>query len=435
MPKALNASTQINFSAAGDGAGLRLVEDQDRKAEAESRITPSGFTVSCTTQKYVRLYPPATGTTKVTPVSGSISRVGDAVEHDVAELVTFQPGNSEYIMSRGVENVRVELVGAAYGQDGKPTSVNVTYDPVKNALVLSASAFAVCRVLYDAKYSLYLYTFSGECPDDPPPRFDDSGNALPYSEVRYFDYGLIAAIDTEFNAYATLQMEPPTCAYTTISTSWLDSDKDKVVPTIKLEIDPDFPPRIVAAGGLPVAECCIRAYPAGAVTQFDVTAGDAIYQSSVQGVRQCAEVKTFQNSATAALDYPPAGDVEAEIIGDMVTLSTDNAVSYVRGPGEEIVDVTYIEGGNGRYENPRVRTLGPNEMALCDMFNHPVPAHGLAKVKYSATYDRFVYSFAMESGLGISFKQAFFTARDSLGRAAALALNPPSMKDKSRSAR
>lgn len=435
MPKALNASAQITFSEPGSGAGLRLVEDQDRKAEATSRTTPSGFTVSCTNQKYVRLYPPATPTTKVTPVSGSISRIGEAVEHDVADLVTFHPGSTEYALSRGVENIRVELVGAAYDNDGHPTSVTVTYDPVKNMLVLSQSAFAVCRILYDAKYSLYLYTFAGECPDDPPPRYDEEGNALPFTEEKNFDYGLIAAIDTEYNAYATLQMEPPSCTYTTISANWLDSDKDKVVPTIKLEIDPDYPPRIVAAGGLPVAECCIRAYPAGAVTQFDATSGEAIWQSYVTGVRQCAEVKTFQNSATAALDYPPAGDVEAEIIGDMVTVSSETAVSYIRGPGEEVTDVTYIEGGNGRYENPRLRTLGPNEIALCDMFNHPVLAHGLAKVKYSATYDRFVYTFAMEPGIAIAFKQAFFTARDSLGRAAAIALNPPSMKDKSRSAR
>lgn len=436
MNKTLTASTTLNFSeeSADSGGGLRLVQDNDRKTQATTRITPKGMTVSCTTSAYVRLYPPVTPTTKVAAVTGSISKVGDAIAKDENALFTFGPDQAVQELDRGVSNIRIEQVGGAYDAAGNPTTVTVKYDPTRNALVATPACFCVCRIVYDEAYTLFLYNFSGSCPDEPPPAVDASGNALEIEPVKPFTEGLISAIDITYNAYTTMTMEPPTCTYQAISVNYLDTDRFKQVPTLKLEIDPEYPPRLVAGGGTNIqAECTIRCYPAGGASSFTSTSGISRKKSDGTGSRECTEVKTFQNSATASTDYPPAGMVQSDVIGTLVTLAGGGSSIKVMGPGETIEDVTYIENGNGRYENPRPRVLGSSEIAICDIFDHPTPAYGAVLLNYSSTFDRFVYTFALEvTGAKQNFASGFFIAQDSLGRASALQVNPPIMKNKSR---
>lgn len=434
MNKALTASATLNFSEeSANGGGLRLVQDNDRKTQATTRTTPKGMTVTCTTSQYVRLYPAATPTTKVAAVTGSISKVGDAISKDENALFTFGPDNAVQTLDRGVSNVRIELVGAAYNAAGLPTTVTVKYDPTRNALVATPACFCVCRILYDEPYTLYLYNFAGSCPDEPPPAVDASGNALDIEEFKPFTEGLISAIDIDYNAYTTMTMEPPTCTYQAITVSYMDTGRFKQVPTLKLEIDPEYPPRMIAGGGTNLqAECTIRCYPAGGATSYIATSG-AVRKLPDTGTKTCSEVKTFQDSATASTDYPPAGLVGATVLGDLVTISGVTSSVDVRGPGSIVEDVTYTEGGNGRYENPRARRLGPSEIAVCDMFGHPTPAYGAVLLDYSSTFDRFVFTFALESvGAKQNFAAGYLIAQDSLGRAATIQANPPILKNKSR---
>ena len=439
MSKILNATTTITFGGSDSGGGLRLVTDSDRKTEADSRTTPAGTIVSCENSVYVRLYPAATATTRVVAATGALAPQGNLTEHDVTEVVTFSPDSGKGEMPRGATNIRIELVGTSFAADGTLVNSSVTYDAVANAVVVTPSCYSIVKVKYDIDYTLYLYTFAGRCPDAAPPAFDSSGmllSALGSTVIKYFEDGLISAIDPVFDAYTTLHLDPPECKWSSIATSFLDSDKEKVVPSLKLEIDPDYPVRMVkSTAGNILAECCVRIYPSGAVTRVEATAGLAVY-NDVMGTRTIAEIKQFTNTAVGALEYPPANSVSATVIGSLESLG-NGGLSYVYGPGETVVDVTYIEGTSGAYKNPRSRRLGPNEVAICDLFRHPVPVHGIVRFDYTSRYDRYLFTFEQESRAdgSIGFIPAFFVAEDAIGRASSLKLDPPSMQDQTKSAR
>lgn len=439
MSKALTASTTIGFST--DSSGLRLVEDKDRDAEPESRTNRDGLIVSCNNKTFVRLYPPATPTTRVIPATGRLVGLGNLIENDVEAVITFSPDSSVSQLPRGVSNVRIEMVGTAFHKDGTIVRPSVAYDAVREAITIRPACYCVVKVTHDAAYSLYEYTFSGSCPDNPPPAFDSAGNALPVEAAnpKYFADGLISAIDPAYEAYATLTLEAPECSWSSVSVSWLDSDKDRVVPTLALEIDPDYPPRIVSLPGssIPEAEAGVRAYPAGAAVTTYTTAGSMTKHPSGPRVQAVMEVVQFQNSAAASLKYQPAGTIAHTIIGTLRALGGSSVGLTVVGPGSRVIDVTYLPNGNGRYTNPRPRTLGPNEVAVVDMFGHPVPVSGLVSVSYSTTYDWFIYVFerAEDEVGGVIFNTGFAVALDATDRATHLQLSPPSTKDKSKSMR
>lgn len=438
MSKALTASTTIEFSR-GSSGGLRLVEDRDRKAEPTSRQNRDGVIVSCTDKTFVRLYPPATATTRVIPATGSILSLGDLIENDVASVVTFSPDSTTSDLARGAGNVRIEMVGTAFYPDGTVVTPTISYDAVGNSVNIFPACYCVVKILYDAAYSLYEYTFSGSCPDNPPPAFDSMGNALPDADKtpKYFTEGLISAIDPLYEAYTTLSLEAPTCTWASVAVSFLDSDKGKVVPTLVMEIDADYPPRIVA-GNTPEAEAGVRIYPAGAATTTYTTAGVALLMSHYgPRTQQVMEVVSFQNSANASLKYPPSGSIASEVIGSLKALGGGGSGLTVRGPGSRVIDVTYLPEGNGRYTNPRPRVLGPNEIAITDMFDHPVPVSGLVRISYASMYDLYWYQYDRttdEEG-GIAFVTGYLVALDATERATHLQLQPPSTKDKSKSMR
>lgn len=435
MSKLLTAGAQISFG--GSESGMRLEEDSDRSTSPETRDLGNGNSVSCQIVKYLRLYPPASSTTVVVAGTGSVSYMGNATSLDDVEIVTFSPDSPSKAFSRGVKNVRIEQVGAAFLKDGKSTAVKVVYDPVENKLRVNPPSYCAVKVMFDSEYSLYTYRFAGACPDIPDTQVDSLGNPLDPLSVKitkYFQDGLVSALDPVSEAFASIHLDSPKCEYSSVSMSFNDSDRDKVVPTLKMEIDSDYPARIVAGGSDLTAECSVRVYPAGIGATAFATSG-VLTKNSVGGNRQIAEVKTFSNSAVASLNYPPAGSVALEIVGTLQTISGGSA-SSVRGPGETVTDVTYIPNGGGRYTNPRTRRLGPNEIAVTDMFGHPIPCHGSVVAKYTSMYDVYIFTFdkSVENG-ATEFEPAFAVVTDSQGRATSVRLEPPSTKDKTKSAR
>lgn len=418
----------IGFSLSSDEGQLRLLRDDDRKVEPTSRYTPKNYTVSCTDSVYVRLYPPVTSTTTVTAATGSLQVVGQAVEHDVFDVVMLTPDAPTHDLPVGVTNVRIEQVGVALSESGEPIRATVSYDPVRNQVKADTPCYKALKVWYDEAFTLFLYKFSGSCPDAPPPQTElDAAQALYAESPKYFADGVIMAVDMATKAHAVLQLDPPECSWTSVAVQFGDTNKDAALQTLMMEIDPRYPPRLVGREGAtrPYAECCIRVYPAGAVGSISVTAGIAHKaNANAAMVQQVSEVLEFQNSSSASLKYPPAGSVSVTSLGRFKTL---NGSSYsMAPPGTSVVDVTYTE--DGRYSNQRARKLGSNEVAVIDLFSHPLPSHGLARAEYASTYDLFYYEFAYDGRSGDeAFIPAFAMAEDSQGRAAQLRLTGPSL--------
>lgn len=426
--KVLVGHSTIGFSLSSDEGQLRLLRDDDRKVEPTSRYTAKGYTVSCTDSVYVRLYPPAKPTTTVTAATGTLRVVGQAVEHDVVDVVMLTPDSPTHDLPDGVSNVRIEQIGLAISESGTPVRVNVAYDPVRNQVKADSPCYRALKVWYDQAFTLYLYKFSGSCPDSPPSQTElDAAQALYAESPKYFADGVIMAVDMDTKAHAVLQLDPPECSWTSVAVQFGDTNKDAALQTLMMEIDPRYPPRLVGREGAtrPYAECCIRVYPAGAVGSISVTAGIAHkVNADAAMTQQVSEILEFSNSSSAALRYPPASTVSVSSLGRFKTL---NGEAYsMAPPGTKVVDVTYTD--DGRYTNQRARTLGSNEVAVIDLFSHPLPSHGLAKAEYASTYDLFYYEFAY-SGLpgDEAFLPAFALAEDVQGRGAQLRLNGPSL--------
>ena len=439
----VSASLEISLNdktTESGGAGLRLVEDTTRKAEPTVRTLSLGRTVSCENRKYIRLYP-LLPDTLVYCASGSISIAGTGADKDTVDIVTFTPTSATVSIPLGAYNIRMEPRGVSIDATGKVVATKLEYNAIEGDITIDPPAYAVAKVTYDIDYQLFLYTYAGRCPDNPPITTDASGMPLDpvtHPVPRYFDDCLIAALNIPRNSFTNLMLEAPSCNWSGVGSSYNDSDKDKVIPTLKLEIDPDYPIRTVASGGGArlTAECCIRVYPAGAGVSISATAGSVFRHSSAGGKRSISEVKDFTNSATAALDYPPSGSIGITMVGSLEGLSSTD-VSEVLGPGDTVVDVTWLPNDPKAYTSPRPRRLGPNEIAAVDLFRHPVPCRGLVAVHYASLYDLYVYTFDTQAGTdgGVNFIPAYVIAVDSSHRASYLKLDPPSTKDKTKSAR
>ena len=435
MSSIIDSSVTVSFgSPTGAGTNLRLEEDKDVHPPLSTRTVAPGKSVSAQSSTYVRLYPPATPTVVIAAATGSMAKVGDFTEVDVSSVVIFTPDSPASTLPVGVKNVRIERIGNTFDASGAPVVATVAYDAVRNEVAVSPACFCAIKVTHDADYTRYLYTFSGRCADAPPPVFDAFGNPinplLTPAQKAFLD-GLVYAIDPATAGHASLQLDPPECIWSASSFSFGDTDRERAVSRLILEIDSGEPSRIVEKGPSISAEVSVRCYPANAGVNHYSTSGLATRSVGPTFTRQVNEVCTFTNSAVTSLSYPPAGSISASVVG---SLEAQGGLSFstIRGPGETVTDVTYDDYGGG-YTNPRQRVLGANEIAAVDLFNHPIPVHGLVKVSYVTTYDKYIFSYQEfdENGATV-FAPAHLIVEDSTGRANSISLEPPTTKDKSR---
>jgi hypothetical protein len=427
----LITSTTVNFSEPRQD--IRLEEDKERIVEPKVFSGQGGWSIA-TTKRFVRMYHKPSLSPVVTAITGSVNQEGMSTAKDVTELVATTPDNPFANVPGWATNVRVKPVGKAISADGKTVPVTWYFNAVKMAVVPSQAVYGVCQITYDAPYRLYLYEFSGACPIKPPTNYDSSGNRIPVSTESFFTNGLLYAVDYGEAVSSYLSMTPPSCEWPSVRMGeGPRADSAKQIPSMKLEMDPEFPPAFTRTGNRLTCQAVIRAYPAGAARNVYVTEG-TIYPYEKKGTLRVDEVLLFQLESAKTLAYPPDGAVNLQVLKVFEAPfgygSVYDKSRGVRGPGSTVFDVE--DGENPLFASNRTpRVLGPMEVAAVGGWDEAVRVIATVRATYVSRYDSYVYRFSFDE-TAKEFRDAGLVAVDNQDRTASMRLSPPSMKSRSR---
>lgn len=420
----IKSNLTINFSE--PNYSLRWEEDRDRVVIPTVQHGPR-YTVVSTNSRFVRLFVGQGVDPIVRAVTGSLKYEGTYTQKDVVEVLMITPESPSVNIPEWATNVRLAPLGSPLSKDGSPASgVRFSYAADKFAVVASAAVYGAVEVKYDAPYRLYLYDFVGACPLSPPAQNDEQGNAIDPVSPNYFTPGLIYAIDFTKQVSAHANLSPPTCEWNGNNFNSRDTAQARKIPTLTLEIDPEYPPKLVGTSDNLACEAAIRCYPAGAAVQQMATTGVLTKEQGVNTM-EVVDSLVFMNSITETLKYIPLGSVEIN------TLRVFEAAAGFRGfvgPNDDVIDVDWSEDGLS-YSNPRPRLTEATEVVAVGLFRHPMKVLATAEARYVTSFDRFRFRFEWDSNKR-EFKQAMVIAIDEEGRVGTISVNPPSMKSRNK---
>lgn len=433
MSRALNASTTVTFQdPTQEGKDIRLEQDTSRPVEPKTYHT-APYRVTATDKTYVRLYHGPNVSPRVSAITGNLTEVGTDVQRGVVETVTITPDNPTASIPSWATSVTFRVVGRSFSPSGASVTPTLSYDSERKTIISATPAYAAIEVTFDAPYRLFLYTFTGSCPLSRPRDFDDRGNAVAERPKNFTD-GVVFAIDFTKRAHATLTMQGPECSWGGGGVSGTEAEKS--LPRLAMDIHPDYPPRMVASGSGERAwcECTVRVFPAGSGASVYTTTGAASTSTSSETL-EVKDVLMFDNRATQSLSYTPSGSVNLRTLSlypirdRYRRYSEGRSISPV-GPGESVTDVDYNDDGVS-YSNPRPRILGPDEVALIDVFRIPSPSLAVVEAEYMTSYDCFTFTFDWD-GMEGKWKEAILLAKTADGRVARLEVSPPTTKSRNR---
>jgi len=203
------------------------------------------------------------------------------------------------------------------------------------------------------------------------------------------------------------------------------------VPTLRLEMDPAFPPRLVRnvyANRL-TASCRFRIYSSSGVTLKSTGSNPrpTAYNLSLN----VKEALVFSNSAIQSLKYQPAiGGVSFDPVGDFADQWGESFSPTFIGPGRQIETVVWVNSTT--YESPKSKTLGPFDVAAVNISRKATPCWGAVEATYSTVYDQYEYEFEMaQSSNGLrAFMDAYIFAIYDGKIAGQLQLQAPAMRGK-----
>jgi len=430
MSSIVKASTVLNFSESNDGQ-IRLEEESRNNSKVPPTVkTESGYSVSCQNVTQVRMYKSPGLTVSVAVGTGTIVHIGNTVETGVQELVTLTLDNQSHELPPWAINIQYALIGSVITPTGP--AAKISFNSATRTLSADRPCFAIYRVTYDAPYALYRYTFSGACPVRPPPQFDLQGNAidpLTLSAVRYFDEGLIYAVDSTYTVSTVLTLDPPECEWGVVGVRFNDSAVEEKLPDMVLEIDPEYPIRFIRAGDNIQLAGSVRVYPRGVIESVEATYGHTAYGGS-DAYMAVEEALVFNNTAVQALKSPPVGDLNTTIRRIHGQSDWVAQLNTIATPGQTITDVTWSEDGQS-YSNPRARMLNPTEICCVDSFRHPVKILGYVNARYHTSFERIDYYFEWDAE-NSQFHQAVLIVKGTEGRGASITMSPLSMKSRTR---
>jgi len=397
----MSLTTSVSFEFVGEAsltASLSIEEDPER--------VPSDFK-----SKFLRVYP-SHRQVKVEALTGSLRRSGSYADDKRVTVFSFV-GEVEKSLPNA-ENVRLTVLSAksedlengGFGSGG----VNFDYDPLRQKIRASKRCFALVRATYSVAYDLYSYTFEGSCPDD-------SG-----LEGTPFLPGFVIAYNVETGDKASWHGSSPVCPREDITSS---KKRDMKLATLRLEVDPRYPPRLVRKAGGMEASCRVRVNPVCSPSLRSTSGVFSFIESPY--IMPVSEILVFSGSSSQTLAYEPMNGAIVSQIGDFVALSgawTSASFKY----GGIVSEVEWINKSS--YKNPTNRVLEPNEVVAVTGMNHPVPVYGFCRVDYSAAFDVYEFDFQYNSERK-EFIPAYLTATSGL-KHGVINLSPPSLRTRGR---
>jgi len=434
MTRVLQANTTVTFRDPEDeGKTIRLERDTERPVESKTYYT-APYRVSAQDKTHVRLYHGPNVDPQVFAVTGSMTEIGTGVEKGVIETVTITPDSPTASIPPWATNVTVRIVGRSFTATGASARPTLAYDSVRKTVTAGSSVYAAIEVKFDAPYRLFLYTFTGTCPLNPPKDFDNEGNEIT-DRPKTFSDGVVFAIDFNKNANATLVMDGPECSWGGAG-GVTGTESDRVLPRLSMDIHPDYPVRLVSSvdGNSVWCECTVRVFPASAGAEVFTTSGSASATTKKETM-PVKDILSFDGRSSQSLSYTPVGAVALATLNlypirDRYRRYSEGRAINPTGPGSEVIDVDLSDTGLG-YSNPRPRQLGPDEVALVDLYGVPSPSLAVVEAEYTTSYDCFVFSFEWDGVKG-AWKEAILLAKTPDGRVARLEVSPPSTKSRNR---
>lgn len=412
--RSLTGSVVIPFGTDSSSSGISLEEDPRVFFQPTTKFRASGMNPEVTVQdkRYIRLYVDSSdfAYTSIRVLTGWVVAAGQGQDDNLHEFIAFTPDSQIQQLAPGVRNVFIEVIGSAFTKSGTSIAVAFTYDAGRNQLKCSRPAFAHCKISYSRWYARYTYTFSGACPSKlSNSQSDDYKEGVVYATMQR---------PNEDMRVASLIMDAPRCTYGSIGVNFNDTASDMKLPTLTIEIDPTWQPALIKSSGstLLEAQCRLRVYGAGE-TPSDMRTSTGVLTPGNLDSEYVEDILNFNNSVSQSLSRNPSSSVGLSV------LHYASGASSFAGPGDTVVDVTWLPTDPYAYTNPRSRKVGKTEVVAVDM-TIAKRSYAIVKAGYTASFLTYNLKFEYDSSAG-QFKQALVYAKMADGRAATLIVNPP----------
>jgi len=424
MVDARTTQVQVPFGDAETIAGDSFVLEQS------SRQADPGHA-------YVRVHPGSAGIT-FSNTSGTFTRSQAGLNKRVESYETFNDSYEVTLRYPNPRNVVVELLGRFVNSDGAVVTPTLTFDAARRTINSSIRGYGVIKVRYDAPYDIYLATFIQA---GGGPRLINPYSSLIMTRDGYGFYAGHGTPDddddpnlTGYFPMTVIGSKASGETHTISPTATPDSDTsrynglsatDSKLPRLRIEIDPDYPPRLIQGPGdgtRLTARCGIRVFPAVGATVIS-TVG-SVQPGSEPKSMYVKDSISFNGSPSASLQYQPAGAVDVtRLSGYFFDRWGRQFTPRIKLPGQTFTAVTWVNSYT--FGGPVSREVGEDEIVICSG-NNSIPCYGVLEVGYTVMFKRHMYDFEYDQNTK-RFRTAFVAARYG-EQFASQQVQPPAMR-------
>jgi hypothetical protein len=398
---------------------------------------------------YIRVYP-SYALPEVTAVLGSVVRIGSNLPEYVTEFLTFDNSDKAELRLPPVGAVSVELYSFF------KTTTTAVYDPTDDSIVLGKLATGIVKVTYTAFFDRFKVTHGGNpCSSTLTANFSNEAytllsKAVPGEDkedprLPSYDPAFLVGEGTGFQL-TTMLVSGPTCEDDSADdlTSSVTMGDYRAVG-IKIETDAEVPPGLYpdyfssnkfprgfvlqaqpsTINGFTVTNyvgCRIRVYPKSAVT-LESTSASVSASSTGSGTRACLQSLTFSGSQSTNLEYPPSSTLALSGGGSALTNYGNFADVTLRGPGEWVNEVEWID--SGRFRHKGNRKVRPDEVVVTSSGRNTLPAYTFGQARYTSDYLLYDVLFDWDPETEW-YLPCMVLATDSKGNIGHIQIEPPS---------
>lgn len=320
------------------------------------------------------------------------------------DTMSFQNTDRVSIRYPKISGLEVAALGTFIDSEGKSFEPEFVYDMNSGDLKVNKVCFGLVRVSFSASYTVYKYTYK--------------------LQGHHFVPGLLIALNTETNDYATLHMGREFVADTEQIEEFVEEPKedlfeveeqndekaplnvldeeqfddaekvlvqrkvDAVNPHLVWEIDSDYGTKIAALGRPRLRLKLIPDVDA----DVETTGGEVIkLSSSTDKFEQVVEYLDFNGNATVNLKYQPHSGVNLTTLGKFISDFGASFIPHAAEPTEFVNEVAWRSAST--YTRNGRRKLRLNEVGVVNGFNNLVPCYGVVKAEYTIKYDSYQVTF------------------------------------------